>query len=60
MVSKSSHFWVRPLILNSYSIRACICVWRKFNNQKNARYTGEVRYKHLRPALQLLVKILNF
>jgi len=34
MISKSSDFWVCPLILNSHSIsRVCICLRRKFNNQ---------------------------
>jgi len=28
---------------------------RKFNNQQNAQHTFAVHYKHLRPALQLLV-----
>jgi len=55
MVSKFSDFWVCPLILNSHSIRACICLRRKFNNQQNAQHTTAVHYKHLCPARQLLV-----
>jgi len=52
MVSKSSDFWVCPLILNSHSIRACICLRHNFNNQQNAQHTFAVRYKHSRPALR--------
>ena len=54
-VSKSSDFWVCPLILISHSIRPCISLRRKFNNQQNAQHTFVVHNKHLRPALQLLV-----
>jgi len=50
-VSKSSDFWVCPLILNSHSIRSGIRLRRKFNNQQNTQHTFAVRYKHLRPAL---------
>ena len=53
LVSKSSDFWVCPLILNSHSIRPCISLRRKFNNQQNAQHTFAVHYKHLRPAPQL-------
>jgi len=60
MVSKSSDFWVCQLILNSYSIRACICLWRKFNNQQNVQHTAAVHYNHLRPALQLLANFEHF
>ena len=62
IVSKFSDFWVCPLILNSHSIRACICLRRKFNNHRNAQHTFAVPYKHLRPALQLLVnfKLLSY
>jgi len=59
-VSKSSDFWICLLILNSHSIRPCISLRRKFNNQQNAQHTFAVRYKHLRPALQLLVKFKLF
>jgi len=37
--------------LYSHSIRACICLRRKFNNQQNAQHTFPVHYKYLRPAL---------
>jgi len=37
MVSKSSDFCLCSLILNSHSIRTCICLRLKFNNQQNAR-----------------------
>jgi len=62
MVSKSSDFWLCPLILNSHSIKACICFRRKFNNKQNARHTAAVHYtsKHLRSALQLLVNFKLF
>jgi len=40
---------------NSHSIRACISSRCKFNNQQNAQHTFAVHYKHLRPAVQLLV-----
>jgi len=60
MVSKSSDFWVCPLILNSHSIRACICLRPKFYDQQNAQYTAAVHYKHLRPAQQLLVNFKLF
>jgi len=33
---------------------------RRFNNQQNARHTAAVHYKHLRPALQLLVNFKLF
>jgi len=33
---------------------------RKFNNQQNAQHTFAVHYKHLRPALQLLVNFKLF
>jgi len=59
-VSKSSDFWVCPLILNSHSFRPCISLRRKFNNQQNAQHTFAVHYKHLRPALQLLVNVMLF
>jgi len=39
----------------SHSIQPCISLRRKFNNQQNARHSAAVHYKHLRPALQLLV-----
>jgi len=55
VISKSSDFWVCPLILYSHSIRARICLRRKFNNQQNAQHTAAVHYKDLRPALQLFV-----
>ena len=60
MVSKSSDFSVCPPILNSHSIRAWICLRRKFTNQQNAQHTAAVHYKHLRPALQLLVNLQRF
>jgi len=41
--------------LNSHSIRPYISLRRKFNNQQNAQHTFAMHYKHLRPALQLLV-----
>jgi len=53
--SKSSDFWVCPLILNSHLIRAYICLRDKFNNQQNAQHTAAVHEKLLRSALQLLV-----
>jgi len=53
MVSKSSDFWLCLLILNSHLIRACVCLWRKFNNHENAQHTATVHYKHWRPAQQL-------
>jgi len=59
-VLKSSDFWVCPLILNSHSIRASICLRRKFNNQQNAQHTATVHYKHLRPTLQLVVNFKLF
>jgi len=40
VVSKSSDFWLCPLILNSHLIRACICMQRKFNNQQSAHRHG--------------------
>jgi len=46
-------FWLCPPILNSHSIRACICLRRKFNNQQNAQRTVAVHYKHLRRTLHL-------
>jgi len=33
---------------------------RKFNNQQNAQHTAAMHYKHLRPALQLLVNFKLF
>jgi len=60
MVSKSSDFWECPLILNLHSIKACISLQRKFNNQQNAQHTVTVHYMHLRPALQLLVNFKLF
>jgi len=42
MVSKSSDFYLCPLILNSHSISACICLRLKFNNQQNAQHTAAV------------------
>ena len=42
MVSKSSDFWLCPLILNSHSIGACVSLRRKFNNQQNAQHTAAV------------------
>jgi len=48
------------LILNSHLIRPCISLRRKFNNQQNAQHTFAVHYKHLRPALQLLVDFTLF
>jgi len=57
---KSSDLWVCPLILNSHSIRPCISLPRKFNNHQNAQHTFAVHYKHLRPALQLLVHLKLF
>jgi len=47
-----------PLILNSHSIRPCISLRRKFNNQQNAQHTFAVHYTNLRPALQL--SLVNF
>jgi len=35
-------------------------LWRKFNNKQSAHHTAEVRYKHLRAALQLLVNFKLF
>jgi len=37
-----------------------ICLRRKFNNQQYAQHTAAVHYKHLRPALQLLVNFKRF
>jgi len=48
------------LILNSHSIRPCISLRHNFNNQKYAQHTFAVHYKHLRPALQLLVNLKLF
>ena len=59
-VSKFSDFWVCLLILNSHSIRPCISLRRKFNNQENAQHTFAVHYKHLHLALQLLVNFKLF
>jgi len=44
----------------SHSIRTCISLRRKFNNQQNAQHTFAVHCKHLRPALQLLVNFKLF
>ena len=59
-LSKSSGFWLCPLILNSHPIRPCISLRRKFNNQQNAQHTFAVHYEYLHPALQLLVNFKLF
>jgi len=46
--------------LSLYYIRVSICLRRKFNNRQNAQHTVAVNYKHLHPALQLLVNFKLF
>jgi len=52
--------WLTSTVLNSHSVRHCISLRRKFHKQQNAQHTFAVHYKHLLPALQLLVNFKLF